>query len=143
MAQTAIFGPMLLMMILTLAVWIYMFARRIPFIQRSNLTPEQFEPTTFAELQPPEVSNPSDNLKNLFELPVVFYALCLYLFVTGTVDGVQVALAWGFAVLRIAHSLVHCTFNHVVTRFAIYAAASVCLWGMLALAGWRYLSGSP
>jgi hypothetical protein len=32
-------------------------------------------PAKLAELSPPAVANPSDNLKNLFELPVIFYAL--------------------------------------------------------------------
>ena len=60
MAQTAIFGPMLLMMILTLAVWIYMFARRIPFINNSNLPPEQFHPLEFAKLQLEAGAEPLD-----------------------------------------------------------------------------------
>ena len=131
MAQTAIFGPMLLMMILTLAVWIYMFARRIPFINGSNLTPEQLQPLEFAKLQPPSVSNPSDNLKNLFELPVLFYGLVLYLHAIQAVDAFYVALAWGFAGIRVLHSIVHCTSNHIMTRFGLYALASVCLWLML------------
>ena len=32
MEQTAIFGPMFAMMLLTLAVWVYMYIRRIGFI---------------------------------------------------------------------------------------------------------------
>ena len=37
------------------------------------------------------MSNPSDNLKNLFEMPVLFYALSLYLYATSQVDGLYVA----------------------------------------------------
>ena len=69
MHQTAIFGPFFTMMILTFVVWVYMYARRIPFIQSSGLTPGQLSPARLAEISPPQVSNPSDNLKNLFELP--------------------------------------------------------------------------
>jgi hypothetical protein len=39
------------------------------------------------------VSNPSDNLKNLFEIPVLFYALALYLFITNQVDVAYVTAA--------------------------------------------------
>jgi hypothetical protein len=45
----------------------------------------------------PQISNPSDNLKNLFELPVVFYALALYLVATKQVDGVYLGATWAFA----------------------------------------------
>jgi hypothetical protein len=64
-------------------------------------------PGELARLSPPSVSNPSDNLKNLFELPVLFYALSLYLFVTRQVDGTYVAAAWVFFVFRVAHSAIH------------------------------------
>ena len=82
MDQSTIFAPFFAMIFLTLVVWVYMYARRIPFIQNNNLTPGQLSPAEFARISPPAVSNPSDNLKNLFEMPVLFYALVLYLYVT-------------------------------------------------------------
>jgi hypothetical protein len=130
MHQTEIFGPFLAMMGLTLAVWLFMFARRIPFI-RSLGDVDLSVPGELARLSPASVSNPSDNLKNLFELPVLFYALCLYLFASGRVDAAYVAAGWVFFVFRALHSLVHCTFNHVMVRFSVYFVASVALWFML------------
>jgi len=59
-----------------------MYARRIPFIQKDNLSPGQLTPIEFARISPPVVSNPSDNLKNLFDIPTLFYALVLYLYAT-------------------------------------------------------------
>jgi hypothetical protein len=60
-----------------------MYIRRIGFIRSNNISPKDLAiPGALAQLSPPEVSNPSDNLKNLFEIPVLFYALALYLFVT-------------------------------------------------------------
>ena len=67
--QTAILLPFVGTMLLTIVVWSYMYARRIPFILRNNLTPQQLTPAELARLSPSEVANPSDNLKNLFELP--------------------------------------------------------------------------
>ena len=72
MAQTAIFGPVFLMISLTFVVWIYMYAKRIPFIQSLDRS-VVLTPARLAELSPPAVANPSDNLKNLFEIPVIFY----------------------------------------------------------------------
>ncbi len=129
--QTAILLPFLTTMTLTLVVWAYMFAVRIPFIQSLGPDVDLAVPGKLAELSPASVSNPSDNLKNLFEMPVLFYALCLALLATERVDGLHVASAWVFAVFRILHSVVHCTFNHVILRFALYLVASLALWLML------------
>src|SRR5947209_3290865 len=97
MPQAAIFGPMFATVFLTLLVWVYMYIRRISFITRNKLTPKDLAvPGALARLSPPEVSNPSDNLKNLFEVPVIFYALTLYLFVTKQVDNTYLTAAWTF-----------------------------------------------
>ena len=131
MDPQAIFAPFFAQMLLTLAVWVYMYARRIPFIMSAGLTPEQMTPAEFARLSPPAVANPSDNLKNLFEIPTLFYALVLYLFVTQRVDGVYVAAAWVFVAFRILHSAMHCTLNVVVVRFWLYAISTLALWFIL------------
>ena len=141
MSPDAIFGPFFAAMFLTLVVWVYMYARRIPFIVRSRLSPAQMRPEEFARLSPPAVANPSDNLKNLFELPTLFYALCLYLYVTRSVDLTGVLLAWCFVALRALHSLVHSTFNRVPLRFIVYAASSLPLWALFLRAAWHALVG--
>jgi len=135
MAQTAIFGPFFAMMLLTLVVWVYMYVRRISFIRSKQLSPRDLAvPGELARLSPPAVSNPSDNLKNLFEIPVLFYALVLALFATQQVDAAQVAAAWVFVVFRALHSAVHCTFNLVMLRFNLYLVATLALCFMLARA---------
>lgn len=131
MNARAIFAPFLTVMLLTLAVWIYMYARRIPLILRSRLPPEEMNAAGLARISPPAVSNPSDNLKNLFEIPTLFYALVLYLFVTGQVDAIYRGAAWAFAIFRILHSAVHCTVNIVLVRFWLYVISTAALWFML------------
>jgi hypothetical protein len=132
MHQTAIFGPFFATMLLTFVVWVYMYARRIPFIRSSGLTPGELAiPGRLAEISPAEISNPSDNLKNLFEIPVLFYALALYLYVTQQVDALYVAAAWIFVVFRVLHSAVHCTVNIVMLRFWLYFASTAAVWFML------------
>jgi hypothetical protein len=128
------------MMFLTMVVWVYMYARRIPFIQGNRLTAAQLAPMEFARLSPPAVSNPSDNLKNLFEVPTLFYAVALYLYVTRQVDLIYVMAAWAFVALRILHSAVHCTVNIILLRFWLYAASTLMLWLMAIRAGVSALS---
>ena len=135
MPQTAIFGPFFATIGLTLVVWIYMYVRRIHFINSNQLSPEQLAiPGELARLTPAEVSNPSDNLKNLFEIPVLFYALALYLFATQQVDDTYVIAGWIFAVFRMLHSAVHCTFNRVMLRFNLYLVSTLALWFIAARA---------
>jgi hypothetical protein len=131
MNQAAIFQPFLATMLLTLVVWVYMYGRRLRFIFSSGLDPKQMTPLELARLSPPQVSTPSDNLKNLFELPTVFYAVVLYIHVTHQVDAAFVGAAWGFFLFRVLHSLVHCTFNFIPLRFVLYVISACALWFMV------------
>ncbi len=139
MDQTAIFAPVFAMIFLTMVVWVYMYVRRIPFIRKNDFSSSELRPVEFARLSPPEVSNPSDNLKNLFEIPVLFYALLLYLFVTNQVDMMYLVASWVFVVFRVLHSVVHCTINIVMLRFYLYLTATVSLWFIAARAAFQYL----
>ena len=131
MDQAVIFQPFVATMILTIVVWTYMYGRRLPFIFSSRLDPKQMTPLELARLSPPQVSNPSDNLKNLFELPTVFYAVILYLYATHQVDTVYVGAAWGFFLFRTMHSAVHCSFNFIPLRFVLYVISAGALWFMV------------
>jgi len=76
---------------------------------------------------PADVSLPNRNMMNLLELPVLFYVACLALYVTGSVDAVSLYLAWAYVALRVAHSLVHLTYNSIVHRLSVFAASNVVL----------------
>jgi hypothetical protein len=131
MDQAVIFKPFLATMLLTLVVWVYMYGRRLPFIFLNRLDSKQMTPLELARVSPPQVSNPSDNLKNLFELPTVFYAVVLYLYVTDQVDNAYVVAAWCFFLVRVLHSAVHCTCNFIPLRFVLYVVSAGALWFML------------
>ena len=131
MNQVVIFQPFFATMILTLVVWFYMYGRRLPFIFSNRLDPKQMTPLELARVSPPQVSTPSDNLKNLFELPTVFYAVVLYIYVTHQVDAAFVGAAWGFFLFRALHSVVHCTFNFIPLRFVLYVISAIALWFMV------------
>jgi hypothetical protein len=131
MDQAAIFQPFVATMLLTMVVWVYMYGRRLPFIFSSGLDPKEMTPLELARRSPPQVSNPSDNLKNLFELPTVFYAVVLYLYATQHVDKGYLIAAWAFFLFRALHSVVHCTFNFIPLRFVLYVISASALWFMV------------
>ena len=59
-----------------------------------------------------EITKQADrNLTNLFEFPILFYAISIVLYVTGKVDSHFVLLAYWFVGLRVAHSFYHIFIN--------------------------------
>lgn len=141
MNQELIFQPFFVLMLLTIIVWFYMYAKRIPFIEKNyrknNIPPEQLTAYELLKSSPPSVANPSDNLKNLFELPVIFYALCFYLFITSNVDQLTLVASWVFVLFRVLHSLVHCTVNIPMLRFGLYSISALVLWFLLIGEAWK------
>jgi hypothetical protein len=81
-------------------------------------------------------------LKNLFELPTVFYAIVLYIYLTHQVDPIFVGAAWGFFLFRTLHSVVHCTFNFIPLRFVLYVISAGALWFMVLRAAMSALAVS-
>ena len=135
MDGTEIFKPFTAMLVLTFAVWVYMYVTRIGYMVRNKVDAQKATtPERAMELLPETINYAAYNLRNLAEIPVVFYALCLMLYVTGQVDAVYVAAAWAFFAFRALHSLVHCTFNRVIVRFGLYMLSALALWFMLARA---------
>jgi hypothetical protein len=132
MTQSAIFSPFFATILLTMTVWIYLYIRRLPFILSLKIDQQELAaPGVLEKLSPPSVTNPSDNLKNLFEIPVLFYAIVLYLFVTNQVDSTYLNAAWIFFGFRVLHSAVHCTFNLITLRFAVYLISTFAVFFMV------------
>jgi len=140
MSNEFILPPMFGMMVLTAVVWFVLYARRIPAMRSAGKPTQAYTtPDVVVDALPPEVSYPANNFKNLFELPVLFYVLCIYLYVTATVGVPDLIAAWLFLVFRVLHSVIHCTVNIVMARFLTYLAAALALWFMLGRAVWGIL----
>jgi hypothetical protein len=69
----------------------------------------------------------ADNYKNLFEMPVLFYACCLALLALQAVTPLLLGLAWAYVVLRIVHSVIHVGYNKVMHRFNVFALSTLVL----------------
>jgi len=132
MDQAAIFQPFVGLMLLTFVVWCYMYLRRLTFLYVNKIDPATLgTPISRAKVIPEDVSLAVFNFRNLLELPVLFYALCLYLYVTATVDPLHLLAAWWFLLFRMVHSVIHCTVNIVRLRFLAYLSSALALWVML------------
>ena len=132
MQDPAIFAPFLGMMLLTLAVWLDLYDRRLTFLSKHKVDYRTINTREKAAGQVPEqISYASDNLKTLFEFPALFYALCIYLYVSASVDTLYLIAAWWFFGFRIVHSYLHCTSNVVPHRFGVYIISAIGLWFMV------------
>jgi len=122
--------PLLAQILLTGLVWIYMYATRLRYIAAQDIDPQDLAVRSRAEPLLSSVSAPSDNLRNLFEMPVLFYTAILLALLMFIQTPLLIAMAWSYVLLRIIHSLVHITYNRVVHRFTAYFASCIVLWGM-------------
>lgn len=81
------------------------------------------------------IVNMGDNLKNQFEMPVLFYALCLLFITVGEATQSVIIAAWVFVVFRILHAIVQCTNNVIFpTRFLVFLISALALIYMLIIA---------
>ena len=64
------------------------------------------------------------NFSNLFEVPVLFYALGIILLVLDVNNQFMLGLAWAFVFLRIIHSIIHITYNNPIHRFLAFLLSS-------------------
>ena len=135
MIEAQIFQPMVALMIWTMVMWVWMYATRIPAMQREpSLDTAKMKGTTGAGLRdvlPDAVNWKADNYNHLHEAPTLFYAVAFVLALIGQGDGLNALLAWMYAGLRIIHSLVQVTANRVMVRFVVFTLSSLVLMALI------------
>ncbi len=137
--HNAFLWPMFCMVLLVLLVWLRLFQTRIAEMKRRRIHPQAV--ATSAQTGQLEDTRAADNFRNLFELPVLFYAASLLAIHAGIEHTGLVVLAWAFVVLRFLHSYIHCTYNRVMDRFKVYLFSGVVLWAIWAVLAYQLLLG--
>lgn len=131
--------PALAMALLTFVVWLRLFQTRIGQMKRERIHPQSVALSAQAVTRLSD-SRAADNFRNLFELPVLFYAALGFAMVLGLQSTALVVLAWGFMAARMAHSAIQCTYNKVMHRFRAYVVGGALLWAMWGVLGWHVFS---
>jgi hypothetical protein len=125
---TQFLTPVLVLVTWTLIMWIWMYATRIPAMNKAGVDPQDAaHPGTWAHRIPSSVRAVADNYNHLHEQPTIFYALMFFAALTGGGDATALRLAWAYVILRVLHSLVQATFNRVIVRFSIFSLATLML----------------
>ncbi len=107
--------------------------RRYAAVRAGSVKAENFRE---CREEPPESLLIHNNLKNQFELPVLFYAVSLALYVSTADNPASVALQWIFVASRYAHAYVHITSNRLSQRRPVFLVgffSLVALWVWLAV----------
>jgi hypothetical protein len=113
----------------TALVWFKLYADRLSEMRANGIDPQDLSNVRAAGSRL-ERTQAADNFRNLFEVPVLFYLLCVAIALNGGSTPGLVAVAWVYVGLRALHSLIHVTYNRVIHRFLVYAASTLLLFGM-------------
>ena len=122
----AIFGPIGVLALWTMLVLFSIGFRRFGAVRARRVTPDDFRLGESADV-PEDIAVANRNLMNLLEIPVLFYVVCLCLYVTHQVHPGLLRLAWVYVALRVLHSFIHLTTNNVRHRLFIFVLSNVAL----------------
>ncbi len=138
MASASIFWPVVAMAALTLVVMMLTLRERIGQFRRERIHPQSVATSGQMAARLAD-TRCADNLRNLFELPVLFYVAVVIAFVTAQGTPLVTGLAWLFVALRVGHSFIHCGYNKVMHRFAVFLAGALVLFVLWARLAWGLL----
>lgn len=132
MTITEFVSPVLALVAWTMVMLLWLYATRIPAMQKAGIDPQEAADTKsdWKQKMPPGSNYPADNYNHLMEQPTVFYALMLFAASTGGQSYLLNLLAWIYVGLRVVHSLVQATINRVMVRFTFFFVSSAVLIAM-------------
>ena len=141
MRNPAILYPLFALAAWTLIVLVLIPIARVRSVRQREIATDDFKYGESPKV-PGKVAIPNRNYMNLLELPMLFYVVGILLYITGGSSHVVVAIAWAFVALRLVHSTIHLTYNHVLHRLAAFTLSNFALVLLWAIAG-AHLLGTP
>lgn len=135
-------APVIALVAWSLVMWIWMLATRLPAMKKARMHPQAAKHTGpgSTDALPSEARQVADNYNHLMEQPTIFYALVLAMAIGGLGGMLDVWLAWGYAIIRIAHSFLQATVNIVMYRFYLFVASTLLLFVLTARAAFALLT---
>ena len=129
--ETAILAPAAVLAGWTMIVFLWLIARRMPAFAAAGIKVGTMPAGARGVDTEPQLSTKanwiSHNYTHLMEQPTVFYPVVIMLALMGDNSTLSVNLAWGYAGIRVLHSLWQAIVNTIPVRFALFALSSLCL----------------
>lgn len=133
-SRAAIVYPLLAQVLLT---FVLMFLMAMQRVKAANARRYKIRDIAVdSGKYPDDVRKFGNSYSNQFELPVLFYLLCILLMLLQPGgNSLYLLLAWAFVVGRYVHAFIHVTSNHVLRRFYAFLVSAlvlVLMWALLA-----------
>ena len=123
----SILWPTFALVALVFVVFAVMFAKRFGHIRANPPRADDLASGEAALRYFAPVEMPANNFRNLFEMPVLYFALVPLLLITNQDSVAQVALAWIYVALRYLHSFIHIGPKKVPVRAMLCVLTAVIL----------------
>jgi hypothetical protein len=141
MEMTEFLKPVLALVIWTCVMWFWMYATRIPAMQKAKIEMKGAHPDLDLSVLPGPVRAAADNYNHLHEQPVIFYALIFFIALTGGADPLSLTVAWAYVGLRVVHSFVQVLLGIIPLRFLTFLLSSICLFVLAGKEALRVFAG--
>lgn len=135
MTRDLIFGPVLVQVLLTLATYVLLIKAKIRAMKAGEV--DMARRALHDDAWPESVMKINNNIRNQFEVPVLFYVLAFALWALDAVHWVALAAAWLFAVSRIVHAWIHIGTNYVPNRRRAFTVGWWIVLAMALLVAWE------
>jgi hypothetical protein len=130
MIEAKMLAPAAVLVLWTLLVALWLMQTRFAAFAKNGISLKKVPPggrgDSLNGVLPDKVMWKSHNYSHLLEQPTIFYPAVIILAMMGA-TATDIALAWGYVALRIAHSLWQATVNKIPMRFALFLLSTLCL----------------
>ena len=135
MTRDWIFGPVIVQVLMTLLIYVRLIKVKIREMKAGRVDMERrgIHEDAWGE----SVMLINNNIRNQFELPVLFYVVCVVLWALEAVGILALVAAWLFVASRIAHAWVHLTSNYIPNRRRFFTVGWWILVFMVLLVIWQ------
>lgn len=140
MNSNHIIWPVLAQILLTLMMFIVLGIRKAKAVKAGAVNRQ--EAALDNRVWPKDVVKVSNNIANQFEVPVLFYVICLVFYSINAAGMAVIVMASLFALSRYAHAYVHIGSNYVPMRLRLFLVGCLILIAMLVLVAWELAVGA-
>ena len=125
MNSNLIFLPVLTQIAITIVGFMLLGVRKAKALKEGNV--DMTKTALDNDAWPDYVLMVSNNIRNQFQVPVLFYVLCFVFYSINAVTTTVLYLAWAFVISRIIHAYIHMSSNYVPARFRVFTVGFVIM----------------
>jgi hypothetical protein len=131
--------PVIVQVILTMVVYVLLNFAKARAARRGEV--DHARRGLYDDAWPQSVVKINNNIRNQFEVPVLFYVLSFALLALNAVTIPVIVIAWLFVLSRIVHAYLHIGRNHVPSRRRAFMFGCLMLVGQTVMAAVALTTG--